>query len=115
MDAMWQPYCYLPRVLLECAGSKAHDKASARTAMSDLQDEAEAQWADATVQQCLDLCSNVDMVYKLLIQEIQPVLGPSSRFLSLQCLSSCPVACCACCAKALSYSAEMFLHTSLLT
>lgn len=36
---------------------------------------AEARWADVTVQQCLDLCSNVDLVYKLLIQEIQPVLG----------------------------------------
>ena len=31
------------------------------------------QWEDASVQQCLDLCSNVDLVYKLLIQEIQPV------------------------------------------
>ncbi len=36
---------------------------------------AEARWADGTVQQCLDLCSSVDLVYKLLIQEIQPVLG----------------------------------------
>lgn len=36
---------------------------------------AEARWADGTVQQCLDLCCSVDLVYKLLIQEIQPVLG----------------------------------------
>ncbi|DBB18625.1 TPA: Baculoviral IAP repeat-containing protein 6 [Trebouxia sp. C0006] len=42
---------------------------------SDTLEGAEARWADVTVQQCLDLCSNVDLVYKLLIQEIQPVLA----------------------------------------
>lgn len=35
----------------------------------------EARWADRNVQHCLDLCTSVDLLHKLLIQEIQPVLG----------------------------------------
>ena len=35
----------------------------------------EARWADCNVQQCLDLCTSVDLLHKLLVQEIQPVLG----------------------------------------
>ena len=44
------------------------------------------QWEDPAVQQCLDLCSNVDLVYKLLIQEIQPV---SSKLHLLSSLAYC--------------------------
>ncbi|KAL3146802.1 hypothetical protein ABBQ38_014781 [Trebouxia sp. C0009 RCD-2024] len=55
-------------------GSSADDNPSASSAGPNLLGEAEARWADATVQQCLDLCSNVDLVYKLLIQDIHPVL-----------------------------------------
>ena len=53
----------------------AHEQVSASSASTGLPVEEEARWADATVQQCLNLCSNVDMIYNLLIQEIQPVLG----------------------------------------
>ena len=48
---------------------------SASSAGPDLLSDAEARWADVTVQQCLDLCSNVELIYRLLIQEVQPVLG----------------------------------------
>ena len=35
----------------------------------------DSRWLDGAVQQCLKLCSSVDLVYKLLIQDIHPVLG----------------------------------------
>ena len=62
------------------AGSGAASNPSASSASSatpDLLGDAEARWADTAVLQCLDLCSNVDLIYKLLIQEIQPVLRKS--------------------------------------
>lgn len=37
----------------------------------------DCRWQNTAVQQCLQLCSSVDLVYKLLIQDIQPVLGES--------------------------------------
>lgn len=51
---------------------------------------AEVRWADGTVQQCLDLCCSVDLVYKLLIQETQPVLG--KQLLPVTCAgdTDCP-------------------------
>ena len=55
---------------------------------SDMQSAVELQWEDRTVQQCLELCSNVDLVYKLLIQEIQPVLGRLPLLLPFSCLRS---------------------------
>ena len=42
---------------------------------------------DGAVQQCLKLCSSVDLVYKLLIQDIHPVLG------MLPSLSACLLIC----------------------
>lgn len=56
-------------------GSRAEAQASASSANPDLHAQQEERWADPTVQHCLDLCSDVNLVYKLLIQEIQPVLG----------------------------------------
>ena len=35
----------------------------------------DSRWLDGAVQQSLKLCSSVDLVYKLLIQDIHPVLG----------------------------------------
>ncbi|KAL0040998.1 hypothetical protein WJX77_001679 [Trebouxia sp. C0004] len=56
-----------------CHGSISHKGDVLRN--SDTLEGAEARWANGTVQQCLDLCCSVDLVYKLLIQEIQPVLA----------------------------------------
>ncbi|KAL0043350.1 hypothetical protein WJX79_002441 [Trebouxia sp. C0005] len=56
-----------------CHGSISHKGDVLRH--SDALEGAEVRWADGTVQQCLDLCCSVDLVYKLLIQETQPVLA----------------------------------------
>ena len=52
------------------SGAGSHDHA--------LLADTQSRWQDAAVQQCLKLCSSVDLVYKLLIQDIQPVLGECS-------------------------------------
>ena len=78
--ALLVPHTY-PQSPCPLAGSGAAQNPSASSAIPDLLGEAEARWADTTVQQCLDLCSNVDLIYKLIIQEIQPVLGKLPSFL----------------------------------
>ena len=70
------------------AGSGAALNPPASSATPDLLAEAEARCADTTVQQCLDLCSNVDLIYKLLIQEVQPVLSKLRSLLPV-CKSTC--------------------------
>ena len=62
---------------LTCAATMAGDRAGPSSDDKATAVEPDPRWLDGAVQQCLKLCSNVDLVYKLLLHEIHPVLGKS--------------------------------------
>ena len=68
-------------IALMCAATMAGDRAGPSAVIEATAAEPDPRWLDGAVQQCLKLCSNVDLVYKLLIQDIHPVLGKSTLLL----------------------------------